>query len=94
MKSEADVLQYYRQFIVLSKPLVDSRWLTPGAHNKFFWRGFHKRDRSEMSIRLIAEHPCQPVDVHFDYLDVFEVARAILGNPDLETESEDSLDEP
>src|SRR5260370_42005654 len=47
-----------------------------------------------MSVRLIAEHPCQPADVHFDYLDVFEVARAILGNPDSETESEDSLDEP
>ena len=47
-----------------------------------------------MSVRLIAKHPCQLADVYFDYLDVFEVARAILGNPDLETKSKDSLDEP
>jgi len=94
MKSEVDVLHYYRQFIVLSKPLLDSQWMTPGACNRLFWWGFHKRDHSEMSIRLIAEHPCQPVDVHFDYLDVFEVARAILGNPDSKMELEDSSDEP
>ena len=94
MKSEADMLCYYRQFIVLSKPLMDSQWLTPGVHNRFFWQGFHKRDRSEMSVRLIAKHPCQLADVYFDYLDVFEVARAILGNPDLETKSKDYLDEP
>ncbi len=94
MKSEADMLRYYRQFIVLSKPLMDSQWLTPGVCDRLFWQGFHKRDRSEMSIRLIAKHLHQPADVYFDYLDIFEVARAILGNPDLETESEDSLDEP
>ena len=37
MKSEADVLCYYRQFIVLSKPLMDSQRLTPGAHDRLFW---------------------------------------------------------
>src|SRR5258708_7357934 len=96
MRSEADVVHYYRQFIILSKPLLDSQRLTPGARNKFFWRGFHKSDRAEMHTRLIAEHPRQPTDVYFGYLDVFEVARAILGSHDLDTstESDDSLDEP
>ena len=94
MKSEVDVLHYYRQFIVLSKPLLDSQRLTPGVCDRLFWQGFHKRDCLEMSVRLIAEHPHQPVDVHFDYLDIFEVARAILGNPDSETELEDSSDGP
>ena len=90
------MVHYYRQFIILSKPLLDSQRLTPGARNKFFWRGFHKSDRAEMHTRLIAEHPRQPTDVYFGYLDVFEVARAILGSHDLDTstESDDSLDEP
>jgi hypothetical protein len=47
-----------------------------------------------MNIRLIAEHPHQPADVPFNYLDIFKVARAILGNPDLEMESEEFSDEP
>jgi hypothetical protein len=94
MKDEEDVVHYYRQFIALSKPLLDSQRLTAGARDKIFWRGFHKKDRAEMNTRLIAKHPCQPTDVSFDYLDVYEVARVILGNHGLDTESDDSSDEP
>jgi hypothetical protein len=76
---------YYREFVHLCKPLIDSQAL---------WRGFHKRDRAEMNTRLVAERPRQHPDVYFDYLDVFEVAKAILGNHESDTESEDSSDEP
>jgi hypothetical protein len=94
---DKDGIHYYRQFIALSKPLLDSERLTTGACNKSFWRGFHKMDRTEMYTRqprLVAEHPRQPVDVHYDYLDVYEMARAILGNHVLDTESDDFSDEP
>jgi hypothetical protein len=83
MRSVADVVYYYREFLVLSKPLLDSQWLTPSARDKIFWYGFHKRDRAEMhTSRLIAKHPHQPTNVYFDYLAVYEVATAILDGHD------------
>lgn len=94
MRDEDDVIQYYRKFIVRCQPLMDSQRLTAGTRDKIFWEGFHKKDRSEMKTRLVAEHTRQPTDVPFDYLDVFEVARAILGNQGLSSESDDSSDEP
>ena len=71
MNDEEDVLQYYRHFLVLSKPLLDSQRLTIGEHDKTFWRVFHSRDRAEMYSRLIAKHPDQPAGIHFNYLDVY-----------------------
>ena len=94
MRDEEDVDHYYRQFIVLSKPLLNSHRLTTGTRNETFWSGFHKKDRAEMYPRLVAEHPRQPVDVHFDYLDVYKMTRAILRSHVLDIESEDSSDEP
>ena len=93
MRSEEDVVKYYRHFIVLCKPLLDSQRLTTGERNKIFWEGFHKRDRAEMHTRLIAEHTRQPAGVSFDYLDVFEVAKAILGGHDTDSESDSSSDD-
>ena len=46
-----------------------------------------------MKARLIAENTRQPAGVHFDYLDVYEVARAILPVTS-DSESDDPLDEP
>jgi hypothetical protein len=94
IRSEADVVRYYREFVRLSKPLLDSQRLTSGEQNKIFWHGFHKKDRAEMRTRLIAEHPRQPKKVSFDYLDVFEVATAILDGDDSDSRSYESSDEP
>ena len=95
MNDEGDVLQYYRHFLVLSKPLLDSHRLTTGERDKAFWRGFHSRDRAEMYSRLIAKHPDQPAGVYFDYLDVYRVARATFsGNHLLDFEPGDPWDEP
>ena len=95
MSNEEDVLQYYRHFLVLSKPLLDSHRLTSGERDRSFWRGFHSRDRAEMYARLIAKHPDQPAGVHFDYLDVYRVARATFsGNHLLDLELDDPWEEP
>jgi hypothetical protein len=93
MRGREDVVHYYRQFMVLSKPLLDSQRLTTGTRNKIFWRGFHRKDRDELYTKLVAKHPRQPADVPFDYLDVYEMARAILGHHALDTDSDESLDE-
>ena len=95
MNKEEDVLQYYRQFLIFSKPLVDAWWLTEEECNKMFWLGFHPRDRLRMYARLIAKHPDQNSDEHFNYLDVYKVARATFsGNHLLDLELEDPWDDP
>ena len=96
MRSWADVVHYYREFLALNKLLLDSQHLIPGTRNKIFWCKFHKKDRAEMYAGFVAEHPRQFVDVHFDYLDIHEVARVIFSGHILDTsiESDDSSDEP
>lgn len=95
MSDEEDVLHYYRQSLVLSKPLLDSQRLSTHQRNKASWRGFHSRDRAEMYARLIAMHPDQPSDVYFDYLDVYKVARATFSEEHiLDVELDDPWDEP
>ena len=95
MNEEEDVLQYYRRFLIFSKPLVDARRLTEEECNKMFWLGFHPRDRSRMFSRLIAKHPDQNSDEHFNYLDVYKVARATFsGNHLLDLELDDPWDDP
>ena len=53
MRDEEDVQNYYREFLVLSKSLVDAHQLTTGERNKAFWRGFHKK---KMRARLVVNN--------------------------------------
>ena len=78
MNGEEDVLQYYRHFLTLGKPLCNSKHLSTNECNKLFWLGFHPHDRVELYARLIAKHPDQPSSICFDYLDVYKAARAIF----------------
>ncbi|KAN0118727.1 hypothetical protein V8E52_004838 [Russula decolorans] len=95
MRDEEDVQNYYRQSIVLSKPLLDSHHLTIDERNKAFWLGFHNRDRNKMYARLIANNPYQPAREHFDYLDVYKVARATFsGDHLLDLDEDDPWEEP
>lgn len=94
MNDKEDVLQYYQHFLVLSKPLLDSQQLTIREHDKAFWCGFHSRDHTEMYSRLIAKHPDQPAGIHFNYLDVYRMARATFsGNHLLDLEPGDPWDD-
>jgi hypothetical protein len=78
MKEEDDVVQYYRQFSFLSKPLLDSSRMISGERDTMFWYGFHPEDRTAMWARLIAKHPEQPEGKAFYYEDVLKVARAVF----------------
>src|SRR5712671_1740693 len=79
MNGEEDVIAYYRKFMVLSKPLVDAVKLTSEDRNSLFWEGFHPDDQRRMEIRLLAQHPNHSDDDPFEYLDVYETARAVCG---------------
>jgi hypothetical protein len=95
MHDEEDVQEYYQQFLVLSKPLLDAHHLTIGECNKAFWCGFHSKDRHKMYIRLIANNPFHLAREHFNYLDVYKVARATFsGNHLLDLDKDDQWEEP
>jgi hypothetical protein len=81
MLEEKDVLLYYRRFLMLSDPLLDSRRLTIDDRDTSFWRGFHPEDQKVLFPRLIAKHPDQPADTAFEFTDVYDVAcAAFTGN--------------
>ena len=75
MNNEADILQYYWDFLALSKPLLDLQCVSIHKCEKAFWLRFHPCNHPELYARLIAKHPDQPSGVYFNYLDVYRVAR-------------------
>ncbi|KAH9164719.1 hypothetical protein EDB89DRAFT_389163 [Lactarius sanguifluus] len=76
MYCEDDVLQYYRQFLCYSAPLVHSGHLSEEERDAAFWYGFHSEDREVLRPRLISKNPFQPSDIPFHFEDVFVCARA------------------
>ena len=53
MTCEADVLQYYRDFVCYSLPLVHSHHLTEESRDSAFWYGFHPVDCKILLLRSI-----------------------------------------
>ncbi|KAH9171771.1 hypothetical protein EDB89DRAFT_2229824 [Lactarius sanguifluus] len=83
MDCEDDVLQYYRQFLCYSAPLVHAGNLSKEERDAAFWYGFHPLDREVLWPRLLGKNPFQPSDVPFYFEDVFVCARGAFayGNP-------------
>ncbi|KAH9011150.1 hypothetical protein EDB85DRAFT_1146371 [Lactarius pseudohatsudake] len=76
MDCEDDVLQYYRQFLCYSAPLVHAGHLSEEERDAAFWYGFHPEDRKVIQPRLLGKNPFQPPDIPFHFEDVFVCARA------------------
>ena len=76
MTCEDDVLQYYRDFMCYSLPLVHSHHLTAEDRDAAFWSGFHPIEREVLLPRVLAKSPLQPVDIPFHFEDVFDSACA------------------
>jgi hypothetical protein len=76
MRDEEDILQYFRQFAILSKPLIEARALTESERDRAFWFGFHPQDRDILHTRLRATHTNHVEGTPFDYEDVFDAAKA------------------
>ncbi|KAH9012531.1 hypothetical protein EDB85DRAFT_2296656 [Lactarius pseudohatsudake] len=76
MDCEDDVLQYYRQFLCYSAPLVHAGHLSEEERDAAFLYGFHPEDRKVIQPRLLGKNPFQPPDIPFHFEDVFVCARA------------------
>jgi hypothetical protein len=70
ISEEKDVLDYFRQFNLLSKLLFDSNRLDVEGRNKYFWLSFHTEDREALKERLFAKFPDHPPGSYFDYKEV------------------------
>jgi hypothetical protein len=68
MLCEVDVLQYYEQFLVLSKLMTITGFLTSDEHNTAFWCRFHLDDH-----RVLQPHS---LDTPFHFKDVFMSTQA------------------
>jgi hypothetical protein len=78
ISEEKDVLDYFRQFNLLSKLLFDSNRLDIEGRNKYFWLGFHTEDREALKERLFAKFPDHPPGSYFNYKEVLRTARIIF----------------
>ncbi|KAI9449530.1 hypothetical protein BJY52DRAFT_247104 [Lactarius psammicola] len=70
-----NVLQYYRDFLRYSAPLVHTGHLTEEDRDTAFWCGFHPEDREVLRPRLIGKNPLQPHGIPFHFEDVLSCAR-------------------
>jgi hypothetical protein len=82
ISEEKDVLDYFRQFNLLSKLLFDSNRLDIEGRNKYFWLGFHTEDQEALKERLFAKFPDHPPGSYFNYKEVLRTARIIFAYHD------------
>src|SRR6266702_2403105 len=69
-----DVLQYYRQFLWLSAPLVHAGHLSEEERDSTFWYGYHPEDCEVLQPHLLGKNPFQLRKVPFHFEDVFGCA--------------------
>ncbi|KAI9433802.1 hypothetical protein BJY52DRAFT_1198427 [Lactarius psammicola] len=78
MHCKGNVLQYYRQFLALSEPLILAHSLTAEERDAAFWSGFHPDDRNDLWLHLLAKTHCQPSDAPFHFQDVVTCALTVF----------------
>ncbi|KAJ3870995.1 hypothetical protein F5051DRAFT_488235 [Lentinula edodes] len=52
IEEEADLIEYYRQFCIMSRLLKIDKKVTTDEINRYFWYGIHKLDRKEILGRI------------------------------------------
>jgi len=82
MDEETNVINYHREFNMLSKPLLKAGQITAGKRNAFFWCGFHPKDHQALHERLVAKQPDRPKGQAFDLQDILNTAIAIFSGDD------------
>ena len=78
ISEEKDILNYFRQFNLLSKLLVNLCQLDIEGRNKYFWLGFHTEDREALKERLFAKFPDHPPGSYFNYKEVLQTVWIIF----------------
>ena len=61
VRSEADVLKYYRNFLTIATPLLSNNRITIDDFNTAFFKGFHRSIRDIIAKRFRVVYPHHPV---------------------------------
>jgi len=78
MEEENDVLRYYQEFNLLSKPLFNSGQLTSQECDMAFMHGFHPNNCSNLLLRLIAKFLSVHGKQAYPFKDIFQTVRAVF----------------
>jgi hypothetical protein len=78
ISEEKDILNYFQQFNVLSKLLVNLCQLDIEGRNKYFWLRFHTEDHKALKERLFAKFPDHPLGSYFNYKEVLQTVWIIF----------------
>ena len=70
MRCKDDVLQYYEEFLALSRTMILTRFLTDDERDTAFWCGFHPSD----CMKLLPDQPSFAPD----FVEVFRKARTVF----------------
>ena len=81
IRSENDVMKYYRSFLTIAVPLADDHELTAKDFNAEFFRGFHKDDQKIIAEQILFSiNPRHPPTEPFDINDVVTAARQFFAS--------------
>ncbi|KAJ3859448.1 hypothetical protein EV359DRAFT_68148 [Lentinula novae-zelandiae] len=93
INEEGDLIEYYRQFRVMSRPLRDDKKVSVDESNRYFWYGLHKHNCKEILGRIELK------DSKFDRTTVpdmelaFKMGREVFSDDVLGMESDDPIAE-
>jgi len=80
MEEENDVLRYYQEFNLLSKPLFDSGQLTSQECDAAFMCGFHPNNCSDLLLRLITKFLSVCGKWAYPFKDVFQTTHEVFAD--------------
>ena len=75
IRSEAEVLKYYRNFLTVATPLLQNQSITVNEYNTAFFRGFHPRIQEHIGKLFLQVNPGHPRHEPFPVHGVMEAAR-------------------
>jgi hypothetical protein len=78
MRTEKDVIVYYRRFLHINSLLYDSQKLSDDARNEAFFNGFHPKDQKLIASRIFLIKPNFPGDSPFETRDVLTAAQRLF----------------
>jgi integrase-like protein/reverse transcriptase-like protein/aspartyl protease len=75
VRSEAEVLKYYRNFLTVAAPLLDMRRISIDDYNSAFFKGFHPSIQDILAERFEKVHPHHPVREPYHVEGILDAAR-------------------
>ncbi|KAJ3843698.1 hypothetical protein F5878DRAFT_527272 [Lentinula raphanica] len=91
IEEEADLIDYARNFRVISKPLIADKKLTEVEADRYFWYGLHKRDRKAIMRRVELKDPDFDCTTVPDRELALRIGREVFSDDVLGMESDDPI---